>query len=545
MLLAMPLALTAPAHARQAPPVPTLLDMDGHWAAGEVRAATMAGWVNGYPGGTFRPGSPVTRAEFVKMLTGFLDRTHLLKPAEDVRIQLFNDRLTDGTHWSVQQGFIKNALAYRVLEPTDYPMLFKGELVGWSFAPDQPLTRLEAAVMLTRAAGGKYEAERYQFHAGEVPAPTVTFADGPQLPDWAKGWVAQAAASGMIKGYPDGSFEPERLITRAEAVSMVGRLQSAQRPKTNLLDEVRTFSADQPRLEALPRLAEANRNLVAELDLHLFTEAEQPLWAVEHAWYQVNRSAREAALQNHAAAFYRQVAAMDLTGLNLTGVTVTFRTDLTWPIATMTYDGTHFTYTEREPLQPAVAYPELAAKLLAGLTVMADRSSEQISRAKENLAQIEHDLANVTARTVQTFPYTYLPDWFQLSEHQVVGWAREQAAAYFEQVRPSVEAVGGRLAKVEFVVAPDDTAKQLSPYRSLAFGDSLRANPVLVATYDGSSITVVKRPFPLSEYLDALTPVYAQEQCGEGCSQPVIDPAVPEAQQVLRNLILTYGQTGR
>ncbi|MDO3413000.1 S-layer homology domain-containing protein, partial [Saccharibacillus sp. CPCC 101409] len=41
-------------------------------------------------------------------------------------------------------------------------------------------------------------------------------------------WAAQAAgrlqAAGVITGYADGSFKPNRDITRAEAVSMINRL---------------------------------------------------------------------------------------------------------------------------------------------------------------------------------------------------------------------------------------------------------------------------------------------------------------------------------
>lgn len=411
LLLAAILAAAAPVPMGHAAAAPALTDLAGHWAAGEIQAAVEAGWIGGYPNGTFRPDGNVTRAEFLSMLTRYLDTTHLVKPVTDERISFFQDRFADGGHWSARQGAVKGALAYQVLEPSDYPALFKGgELVGWSFAPDQPLTRLEAAVMLTRALGGKYEAERYHFHPGEVAAPPISFADGPQMADWARGWVAQAASSGVIKGYPDGSFGGGRPISRAEAVAMVRRLELAPRPKPSLLDEVRTHSADQPRLEALPRLAEANRNLVAELDLHVTGEADQDRWAVEHAWFQADPANRQATLQMWAVDFYRKVKAQELEPLRLKEVKVTFRTNDTNPIATVTYDGTGFTYSEMQPFAPAKEYPALAADLLNRLTVMDDRSAQAIERSKQNLAQIEHDLAHVKARTVLTFPYQYLAD---------------------------------------------------------------------------------------------------------------------------------------
>lgn len=42
--------------------------MEGHWAKDAVRIGVQNGWVSGYPNGTFRPDSPITRAEAVALL---------------------------------------------------------------------------------------------------------------------------------------------------------------------------------------------------------------------------------------------------------------------------------------------------------------------------------------------------------------------------------------------------------------------------------------------------------------------------------------------
>lgn len=47
---------------------PSYSDLTGHWSQAEVEAAAQAGWVNGYPDGTFRPEVQVSRSEFVKLL---------------------------------------------------------------------------------------------------------------------------------------------------------------------------------------------------------------------------------------------------------------------------------------------------------------------------------------------------------------------------------------------------------------------------------------------------------------------------------------------
>jgi len=50
--------------------VTSFTDIAGHWAERSILEAVLKGLVEGYPDGTFRPDHPVTRAEFVVMLVG-------------------------------------------------------------------------------------------------------------------------------------------------------------------------------------------------------------------------------------------------------------------------------------------------------------------------------------------------------------------------------------------------------------------------------------------------------------------------------------------
>lgn len=57
-------------------------DTAGHWAADAIGRAAAAGWIAGYPDGTFRPNAPITRAEAATIINNMLGRTpdkeHLL-----------------------------------------------------------------------------------------------------------------------------------------------------------------------------------------------------------------------------------------------------------------------------------------------------------------------------------------------------------------------------------------------------------------------------------------------------------------------------------
>lgn len=53
--------------------------------------------------------------------------------------------------------------------------------------------------------------------AGETSFPDVPAGH------WAADAIAYAAAQGWISGYPDGSFQPEQTVTRAETVKILNR----------------------------------------------------------------------------------------------------------------------------------------------------------------------------------------------------------------------------------------------------------------------------------------------------------------------------------
>ena len=55
----------------------------------------------------------------------------------------------------------------------------------------------------------------------EGDATALTFSDLTGKEHWAKQAIAQAAAAGIVSGYPDGRFGPEGTITRAEMAVMI------------------------------------------------------------------------------------------------------------------------------------------------------------------------------------------------------------------------------------------------------------------------------------------------------------------------------------
>lgn len=58
----------------------------------------------------------------------------------------------------------------------------------------------------------------------DIPVdPTLPFADEAHIPTWAKAHVAAAVQAGVIRGYPDDTFRPDATINRAEMAAMLVR----------------------------------------------------------------------------------------------------------------------------------------------------------------------------------------------------------------------------------------------------------------------------------------------------------------------------------
>ncbi len=81
-----------------------------------------------------------------------------------------------------------------------------------TFKPDEPVTRAQFAKIVVCALG---VGEAAQYAAG-----ATKFADVP-ADHWATGYINVAVDMGVIAGYPDGTFLPEKEVTFAEAIKMI------------------------------------------------------------------------------------------------------------------------------------------------------------------------------------------------------------------------------------------------------------------------------------------------------------------------------------
>ena len=153
----------------------------------EIKSHTA--YASGVNRSEFHPDEAVARGDVAYMLANMM--------GYDSSVEYDTSGLSDVEgHWA------RNAIGYCVEEG-----LLSGYTDG-TFLPDGTMTRQEFAVILSRLVG-------LETAEGDLP-----FTDAGEIKNWAKDAIYTAYTSGLMSGYTDGSFQPTRTVTRAEAVKV-------------------------------------------------------------------------------------------------------------------------------------------------------------------------------------------------------------------------------------------------------------------------------------------------------------------------------------
>nr|WP_298000276.1 S-layer homology domain-containing protein [uncultured Anaerotignum sp.] len=186
------------------------LDLYAVWKEGELETLTHTAYISGYPDGTVGPDRTITRAEAATMFYNLLsDKSGTARTFADVPMnQWYANAVTTLAGMGVING---------------YP--------DGTFKPDAPITRAEFVTMAMNFA----KADK---------GTACSFADVPENM-WYYSAIAGATENGWISGYPDGTFGPDRYITRAEVTSVINRMENRAADMMFIvenLNDLRTFS---------------------------------------------------------------------------------------------------------------------------------------------------------------------------------------------------------------------------------------------------------------------------------------------------------------
>lgn len=218
---------------------PRLRDLDeARWASKFVTTAQMQGVIRGYPGGRFGPNRPVSRQEALCMVTRALGLTGTAQGAASGSVSgsVYGGAGTGGSvsgsvYGSVYGGvyaglpFSDAAAIGPWAVPCVQAALNRGLIQGGGvLQPHGAASRLWVVQVLVRALGLEAQAQQ---QAGAQ----LGFRDEAAIPAGLRGYVAVAMDAGLVAGFPNGTFQPNKPVTRAEMAKMLDIMQGQQNPQ--------------------------------------------------------------------------------------------------------------------------------------------------------------------------------------------------------------------------------------------------------------------------------------------------------------------------
>ena len=168
----------------------SLTDISNHWAKETIQIWLDKEFISGYPDGSFKPDNNITRAEFMSLVNksfGYTETSAIVFSDVD-KEAWYNSTVGIAT----KEGYIKG-----------YP--------DGTLRPNNPISREEQALIIMKVKNLKPNDEAI-----------INFIDSDKL-TWSKDAVETVSKMGIMNGYPDGSFRPQKSLTRGESIVSLNR----------------------------------------------------------------------------------------------------------------------------------------------------------------------------------------------------------------------------------------------------------------------------------------------------------------------------------
>ncbi len=250
-------------------------DAENHWAKGSIDLLTAMGLFNGYPDGTFQPDQSVTQAECVELLMRLAgDDDEVLNEDEDT------DADEDVPAW-VQKSY-KKAARMRIIN----------------------VNRFHSAVQANRALIAVWVAKAMKL--APVDTTEMPYSDYLLISKEDLGYILALYKEGLMKGSPDGKFNPNNYITRAEMATILQRILDEE-AETNTAELERTGQVgvhnnkiyEEYKLVADDEVISLNEDNIAELSLT--KDDEDPVTLTpdtdDTLWFNVQRETADYVLK--------------------------------------------------------------------------------------------------------------------------------------------------------------------------------------------------------------------------------------------------------
>ena len=165
---------------------------DDAWYYGYISEIHAKGYVSGKSETRFDPDGSIKRCEIVKILALFAE----VDTEKYKDVETFSDVLSDSWY----HGFVEWASSAGIVNGVG----------DGAFAPEKCVTREDAAVIIYRFAKLTSDAKD-----------NMTFGDAESISEYAADAVRAVCASGIMSGFPDGTFAPKAELSRAQFCKII------------------------------------------------------------------------------------------------------------------------------------------------------------------------------------------------------------------------------------------------------------------------------------------------------------------------------------
>lgn len=174
----------------------TFFDIQGSFAQDCIQNLAQRNIVSGYPDGSFRPSSPVTRAEFAAIVNKAFPNAQNVQSARQ-----FSD--VPSSFWG-----------YSAIREASQTGFLSGYPDG-TFRPAQNIPRAQVLVSLNNGLG-------YSPTASAETTLNTNFADASSIPSYARNSIASATERRLVVNYPNvRTLAPNQVASRAEVAAFV------------------------------------------------------------------------------------------------------------------------------------------------------------------------------------------------------------------------------------------------------------------------------------------------------------------------------------
>ncbi len=167
-------------------------DIDNHWSKEYIIYLDEEGVINPSAStGNYEPDREVTRAEFMRYINRAFHFTETATITYDdvPKESWYYETVQIATRYGYISGIDENTMA-----------------------PLEMINREQVAIILGRLM---------KADPGDVSPSSLPFTDNAKISDWSAGYIKNALDSGILSGYTDGTFQPQRVITRGETAKIL------------------------------------------------------------------------------------------------------------------------------------------------------------------------------------------------------------------------------------------------------------------------------------------------------------------------------------